>query len=71
MDMKQDRFILIITSEDPTEWAEDSGLKKDEILPGVLAFVYGKPLSPDELEELREKLRGEPAEPSDSLFDEP
>jgi hypothetical protein len=57
--MEQERFILIITSADPEEFPEDSSFKEHEILPGVLCFVYGKPLSNEELAELRAKYASE------------
>ena len=59
---KDDRLILIITCADPEEFPEDSNFKKDEILPGVLCFVYGKPLSNEERTQLQAEYADRAAE---------
>lgn len=58
--LKGERFILLISCSDPTaKFPEDSPFKEDEILPGLLCFVYGPPLSAEELDELRAKYAAE------------
>jgi hypothetical protein len=60
---EQERYVVILTTADPDPepFPEDSSFKKHEIVPGVLALVWGEPLTSDEREELRAKYAAERA----------